>query len=58
MSSISAYPLRCQVPFYPFIALFGWIKPRFVSIFASLRALRSLDVFAFPGGMTRAQTIP
>ena len=43
-----AYPLRCQVWVLPVLPgynpLFGWIKPRLVSIYASLRYLRSLAI--------------
>ena len=44
MSSITAYAIHVKPRFYPFITLFGWIKPRLVSLFASLRYLRSLAI--------------
>ena len=44
MSSITASTFVVKPRFYPFINLFGWIKPRLVSIYASLRYLRSLAI--------------
>ena len=44
MLILTAYAIHVKPRFYPFISLFGWIKPRLVSIYASLRYLRSLAI--------------
>ena len=44
MLILTAYTFVVKHRFYPFITLFGWIKPRLVSLFASLRYLRSLAI--------------
>ena len=52
MSSISAFPLRCQVAFYAIVGNSGRIKTRLVSINARWRVPALAGLFAFLGGMT------